>query len=153
MSGSNELVLRDIHTPTAPSWWPPAPGWWLVLVAVLALIALALWWRARRRRRREAMFRLFDDTVAAAVGAPAQIAAMSDLLRRASRRRDPKADRLIGEAWLRFLDDGGRRTTFSAGPGRLLLDGGFRRQVPARELDALRAVARERFAQLMGTRR
>lgn len=150
MSGPNALVLRDIHTPTAPSWWPPAPGWWLALAAVLALIAMALWWRARRRRRREAMFRLFDDTVATAAGAPAQIAAMSELLRRASRRRDPNADRLAGEAWLRFLDGGARRTVFTAGPGRLLLDGGFRRAVPTRELDALRAVARARFAQLMG---
>lgn len=153
MSAPNDLVLRDIHTPEAPSWWPPAPGWWLAFVAIAALIALALWWRARRRRCREAMFRMFDETVANAVGAPAQIAAMSELLRRASRRRDPNADRLAGEAWLRFLDDSGRRATFSAGPGRLLLDGGFRREVPAQELAALRAVARERFAQLMGMRR
>ncbi|MBP6747999.1 MAG: DUF4381 domain-containing protein [Xanthomonadaceae bacterium] len=152
MSAPNDLVLRDIHTPGAPSWWPPAPGWWLALAVVLVIVALALWWRARRRRRREAMFRVFDETIAAAVGAPAQIAAMSELLRRASRRRDPKADRLTGDAWLRFLDDSGRRTTFSAGPGRLLLDGGFRREVPTQELAALRAVARERFAQLMGTR-
>lgn len=155
MSGPNELVLRDIHSPAAPSWWPPAPGWWLVFAAVLAIVALAAWWYVRRRRRRDALFRLFDDTVtaAAAAGAPAQIAAMSELLRRASRRRDPKADRLAGEAWLRFLDGDRRRTTFSAGPGRLLLDGGFRRDVPTHELDALRALARTRFAQLMGAGR
>lgn len=149
MSGPNDLVLRDIHTPPAPGWWPPAPGWWLLLAVVLAIAVFVWWYRARRKRRREALLRVFDETVAAAREAPAQIAAMSELLRRASRRRDPKADRLEGEAWLQFLDAGTRGRAFSDGPGRLLLDGGFRPQVPAAELEALRGVARQRFLRLM----
>ena len=153
MSAPNDLVLRDIHVPAAPSLWPPAPGWWLVAVVVIATVALVLWYRARRRRRREAMLRLFDDTVTAAVGAPAKIAAISELLRRAARRRDPKADRLDGEDWLRFLDAGLRGTAFTAGPGRLLLDGGFRRQVGTAELEALRSVARAGFVRLMEAKR
>ena len=39
--------------------------------------------------------------------------------------------------------------TFSEGAGRLLLDGGFRRDVDAAEVEALRRIARERFLQWM----
>jgi hypothetical protein len=153
MSAPKDLVLRDIHVPAAPSLWPPAPGWWIVAAAVIATIALVLWYRARQRRRREAMLTLFDETVTAAVGAPAKIAAISELLRRASRRRNANADRLDGEDWLCFLDAGIRGTAFTAGPGRLLLDGGFRPQVGTAELEALRNVARAAFLRLMEARR
>ncbi len=150
MSAPTDLPLRDVHLPAAPSFWPPAPGWWLVAAVVIAIIVFVAWYLARRRRRREALLRLFDDTVSAAVGAPAQIAAMSELLRRASRRRDATADRLHGDAWLRFLDTGVRDAPFTTGPGRLLLDGGFRPSVATAELNALRGVARLRFLRLMG---
>lgn len=143
------LELEDAHLPPAPDWWPPAPGWWMVL-AVLALIAIGGWlWRRRVRRRRAIIETLFDDTLAGVDGASARIATMSELLRRAARRRDPKADRLTGDAWLRFLDAGQRVPVFSAGAGRTLLEGGFRRDVGAQEFDALRDVVRMRFVELM----
>ncbi|WP_128809166.1 DUF4381 family protein, partial [Xanthomonas translucens] len=84
--------------------------------------------------------------------APAQVAAVSELLRRAARRRDPAAAALQGEAWLRFLD-GGKRQDFSAGPGRVLLDGGYRRDLEHAQLQALLPLARRRFLELMGGRR
>ena len=145
------LVLRDVHVPASPSWWPLAPGWWLVLAAVLLVGVGVVAWRTRRRRRRVAWQRWFD---AASEGRPPaeQVAAMSERLRRAARRLDPSADRLQGDAWLRFLD-GKHGHAFSQGPGRLLLDGGFRREVAPAELSAATAVARARFLELMaGTR-
>ena len=152
------LPLQDVHLPPAPDWWPPAPGWWSVLV-VLALIAVSVWlWRRRLRRRRALIETLFDETLAAVDGgrggdgASARIAMMSELLRRAARRRDPQADRLSGDAWLRFLDAGQRVPVFSAGAGRTLLEGGFRRDVGAQEFEALRGIVRMRFVDLM-TRR
>ncbi|MCL1635415.1 DUF4381 domain-containing protein [Luteimonas sp. SX5] len=147
------LVLRDIHQPPAPAWWPPAPGWWLLAAIVLALIVLAYAWMARRRRRQRAIVALFDKTLEQAQAPAARVAAISELLRRASRRRDPAADRLQGEDWLRFLDGDGGSAEFSAGAGRLLLDGGYRRDVDAAQLAALRPLARRRYLQLMAVRR
>ena len=150
------LPLRDAHLPDAPAWWPPPPGWWLVaVVAIVVLVAIALW-RRRARRRRHAAEVLFDTTVdavpgEAALGDAARVAAISELLRRAARRRDPSADRLQGADWLHFLDEGGRARgsrTF-AEVGGVLLDGGFRRAVDAGAVAALRPVARARFVALM----
>lgn len=146
------LVLRDIHQPPAPPWWPPAPGWWMVAAAVLGVALAVWWWRQRNVRRHRRAAALFDEALAAAGDAPAQVAAMSELLRRAARRRDPAADRLEGEAWLAFLDggdDGVDARTFRDGPGRLLFDGAFRPQLDADAVAQLRDVARRRFVAWM----
>jgi hypothetical protein len=145
------LPLREAHLPDAPGWWPPPMGWWLVAVAVVALLALVLLWRRHVRRRCIAAEALFDATVDAAQGETARIAAMSELLRRAARLRDPSADRLQGADWLHLLDDGPRArgaATF-AEVGAVLIDGGFRREVDAAAVAALRPVARARFVALM----
>ncbi|GAA4859935.1 DUF4381 family protein [Luteimonas vadosa] len=146
------LVLRDIHPAAAPPWWPPAPGWWVVagIAAVVLALVLARWWRLRRRRRR--IEALFDDAMAAA-GTPAlQVAAMSELLRRASRRRDPHADALQGQDWLDFLDAGEAAPLFDGPQGRVLLEGGFRRDADADAVASLRRSARTRFIQWMTAR-
>ena len=163
------LVLRDIHQPIAPPWWPPAPGWWWLAALVLLAIAAWAWFAARRRQRQRAIAAIFDQALAAAGTPSAQVAAMSELLRRAGRRRDPAVDCLHGDAWLEFLDGSakgagkrrGRKPAaklrtgsgrFSQGPGRLLLDGGFRREVDAGQVAALRAIARARFLDWMALR-
>lgn len=156
MAQPGELVLRDVHVPLSPSWWPPAPGWWIVAgVALLAALAVFVWLH-RRRQRVRAWQKLFDEACAVP-RANEQAAAMSDLLRRAARRIDRQADTLQGEAWLRFLDghesNKGRRSDFTEGAGRLLLDGGFRREVDAGELSAMKSLARARFLELMAGRR
>jgi uncharacterized protein DUF4381 len=142
-----ELVLRDVHVPPAPSLWPPAPGWWLVACVVVLALAIAWWIRRKRRRRVLAWQKLFDDACGDAAPA-AQIAAISELLRRAARRVDTKADHLQSEEWLRLLD-GQKQKAFSEGAGRLLLEGGYRREVPANEFAAVKALARMRFLELM----
>ena len=139
------LPLKDVHPGLAPSWWPPAPGWWMV-AAVLALVGVAMWWWMRRRRtRRASILRLFEGTVDAATSPAQQVAAMSDLLRRAARRKDPLADRLQGDDWLRFLDQGMTPQCFEHGPGALLREGAFRRDVDEGAARALRTVARQRY--------
>ncbi|WP_093138705.1 DUF4381 domain-containing protein [Pseudoxanthomonas sp. GM95] len=142
------LVLRDVHVPPAPSWWPPAPGWWLVLVGVLILVAVPLAWLYWKRTRRARLVALFDRNCTSALAPPMQVASASELLRRAARRVDPKADRLQGEAWLKFLD-GKQGSDFSQGVGQLLKDGGFRPRIDPRQLEQLRDLARARFVALM----
>ncbi len=146
------LVLRDVHVPPAPGWWPPAPGWWLVLLVIALAVGVPLLLQQRRRARRRRWAALFDRDCDAASAPPVQVAAASELLRRAARNVDRHADRLQGQAWLTFLD-GASGQPFSAGPGRLLEDGGYRRRVDPRQLEQLRELARARFVQLMEGRR
>jgi hypothetical protein len=146
------LVLRDIHQPPAPSWWPPAPGWWIVAAVLLLAAAIASWCAWRRHRRRFALEQLFDDSVRAAPTPAAQVAAISELLRRAARRRDPRADRLQGDDWLRFLDRGSKQALFDGEDARLLLDGGFRPEVDADAVAVLLPRARTRFLEWMAAR-
>lgn len=153
MSAGDQLVLRDVHALTAPAWWPPAPGWWmLIATCVLALASYAVW-RVLRKKRFRTIAALFDDAVAAADTRSGKIAAMSELLRRASRRIDADADKLQGEAWLRFLDRGNAQPVFTAGAGTLLREGGFRRDVSPSEYEALHGIARQRFVEWMTQRR
>ena len=146
------LLLRDIHQPVAPPWWPPAPGWWWLAVALLGCAVAGLHFYNRHRKRRRAIAAVFDQAVDAAQTPSAQVAAMSELLRRAARRRDAQADRLQGDAWLAFLDAGVKRPVFTNGAGRVLLDGGYRRDVDARQAHALRAIARARFLDWMAAK-
>lgn len=153
MATMPDLVLRDIHQPSAPSWWPPAVGWWWLAAALLALVCALAGWRAFAAWRRRRWQRLFDTEVAAASDAAGRIAAMSSLLRRAARRHRADADRLRGEDWLSFLDTGQTGAPFSTGIGSALQDGAFRRDAGTRETPALHTLARARFVALMTARR
>lgn len=143
------LILRDIHQPVAPAWWPPAPGWWAVAAIVLAVALGIAVWRRRQRDRQRRIARIFDEGVRSADSAPGQIAAMSELLRRAARRRNPQADRLQGDAWLAYLDASDKRRSFTSDAGRLLLEGGFRREVDPEQVAELHSIARARFIEWM----
>ncbi|MXV06198.1 MULTISPECIES: DUF4381 domain-containing protein [unclassified Xanthomonas] len=147
-----QLPLRDVHLPPAPAWWPPAPGWWMLAAVLLLAIGAALFVWMRRRQRVQRWQRQFD--AATRTGEPpTQVAAVSELLRRAAQRRDPAAAALQGEDWLRFLDGGDKRQDFSTGPGRVLLDGGYRLSVDPAQVQALLPLARRRFLALMAARR
>lgn len=143
------LILRDIHQTVAPPWWPPAPGWWIVAAIVVLLLAIAAWFLLRRRRHRRAVEQIFDDAMRAAASPSAQVAVMSELLRRSARRQDREADRLQGDAWLQFLDRGAGQPPFAQEAGHLLLEGGFRRELDAADVAALLPRVRARFLELM----
>ncbi|KIQ97782.1 DUF4381 family protein [Lysobacter sp. A03] len=159
------LLLRDIHQPPAPPFWPPAPGWWLLAGAGLLVLGVVMAVRWERAQRRRGIAAIFDSAVAEAPTPVDEVAAISQLLRRAARRIDPSADRLRGDAWLEFLDrhagDGRRRRRsgaadggFAGAPGRLLLEGAFRPEIDVDPADvaALRSLARARFQQWMAAK-
>lgn len=148
---ADDLQLRDVHVPPAPSWWPLAPGWWLVIGGVLLLLVIVFFLQWRRARRRRDWLHWFDSACMQA-GAPARIAAISELLRRAARRADRGSERLQGNAWLEFLD-GRQGRAFSQGAGQLLLEGAYRRDVDATAVAELERLARARFLELMERRR
>ncbi|MEA9586986.1 DUF4381 domain-containing protein [Xanthomonas sp. WHRI 10064A] len=144
------LPLRDVHLPPSPSWWPLAPGWWLVIAALVLVLASAWFWWWRRRRQQRSWLAAFDAELQHATTPAQRLATLSMLLRRAARTVDAQADRLQGDAWLQFLD--GRKSkiqAFSQGPGRALLEGGFQRAPAVTDLDAVQALARQRFLRLM----
>ena len=149
MPRQDDLPLLDAHPPAPVPWWPPAPGWWMLAALLLAGACATVWWLRRRARLRRAAHAMFDAALDAHPDGAARVAAISELLRRAARRRDPEADRLQGEAWLQFLDADAPAQRFDGDVGQVLLDGGFRRNVPAHALRALETAAREQFVAWM----
>jgi hypothetical protein len=139
-------ALRDIHLPPEPSWWPPAPGWWfLALCVVLLLLWLGRRLLQRRRMQRARAVLQREFARACALEGAEQVAALSELLRRAAQRYAPAAATLHGEDWLAFLDADDAEQPFRSGAGRLLLDGPYRAQVDAAEATALAEVVRLRL--------
>jgi hypothetical protein len=143
-----QLALRDVHLPASPGWWPLAPGWWIVAAVVMLVLAAFGWWVWQRRRRRQQWLALFDTSIATMKEPAQQLAAASELLRRAA---PVEAQRLSGEAWLAFLN-GAKAKSFSEGAGRILLEGGFQREVDAATAANACALARARFIELMAVR-
>ena len=100
-------VLRDIHLPRDPSWWPPAPGWWVLALLLLAAGSMAAWWWLRRKRRRaieRAVLAEVDLLATKWSGQSQQLATgLHQLLRRGALRYDNGAARAHGDDWRRIL--------------------------------------------------
>ena len=124
------------------------------------MVLLTRWALRRIRERRRLALLVAEFDAAVADGEPtARLAAISQLLRRAVRLRDPRAAQLQGEAWLHFLDDAdgvagtrssfGKSAAFSTGIGRLLLEGPYQARADASAVEALIEPARRRFVSLV----
>ena len=151
-------VLRDIHLPEAPGWWPPAPGWWALAALALMLSALASLWLRRQLRRRAWRRALAAeltqiDARHSPLDAAAHVAALSVFLRRVAALADASVAALQGEAWLRFLDGDDPARPFSEGNGRLLLDAPSRRTVDPQTAASLRALVQQTLPRWSEARR
>jgi len=145
------LQLRDIHLPGTPDFWPPAPGWWLLAAVILGL---AVWggmlgWRhlkiqLQRRRILALLEQMEQSSMDGAT--PEFVAQLSHLTRRLALMRFPRREiaSLTGQDWLRFLDSSGGDGQFSQGPGSVLSQGPYMRELPD-EIDsgALTALVRQ----------
>jgi len=145
----DNLPLRDIHLPSAISWWPPAPGWWLLLLLFLLLIAAIYLFRQHRQRRHfrrlallqlEALERQYKEQA----NAQMLLRGLSRLLRQTSLLHFPQSDcaGLVGEEWLAFLDQRFDEKPFSQGAGRLLADGPYLPQSQLIDAEALLILCR-----------
>ena len=133
--------LADIHLPAEVGPWPPAFGWWVVavlLAAALALLARRLLALLAERRREAAALRELKNCLhqfreratADPNGAGLDyLAQVNAVLRRVALFHYPAADvaGLYADDWLAFLDQCDDGTAFSAGPGRALGEGQYRR--------------------------
>ncbi|MXW19290.1 MAG: DUF4381 domain-containing protein [Gammaproteobacteria bacterium] len=135
VNGSGDLasLLRDIHLPQSPAWWPPRPGWWLV---ALVLLAAVLWWLRRMPAwKREALARLksAEADYARHGDAARLLADVSMLLRACALKLRDRAEvaGLTGQAWIECLRELGRGAC--PGPEEALIEGAYRKRA---ELDA-----------------
>lgn len=136
--------LRDIHLPEAIGCWPPAPGWWLLASLLLALLAYGVfrWMRHRqlnhyRRLALRHLAQLDDQSLS-----PLQtVQQLNILLKRTllAAPQPPEAAGLSGARWLHFLDQSGRTSEFSHGPGQLLAELPYRdRPLGARQAENIK---------------
>jgi hypothetical protein len=131
------LQLRDIHLPAPPEFWPPAPGWWVLAAIALGLATWAgilLWRQIRIRRQRRRILALLERMEQSSKGAatPEFLAQLSRLMRRLALMRFPRHEiaSLTGIRWLQFLDSSGGNGQFSQGPGKVLAQGPYMRELP-----------------------
>ena len=106
-SQPNGPLLRDIHLPPQPSWWPLAPGWWALMVLTVVIAGLAIWWWRRQRRRRVEEKRVLaevDQALALWREQPQALASgLHQLLRRGALRIDAAATQQRGDDWRQTL--------------------------------------------------
>ena len=131
------LQLRDIHLPGPTDFWPPAPGWWIAAIVALGLltwIGVIAWRRLMRRRHRLHILGLLEQLEQSSIDmhTPEFLAQLSRLIRRVALMRFPEqaVAPLTGRDWLRFLDESGGNGRFCNGPGRVLADGPYVRNLP-----------------------
>jgi hypothetical protein len=137
--------LHEVIVPPPVPWWPPGPGW---IVLGVALTLGLVWWLIRMVRawqsncyRREALALL-----GTAEGTGAGLATLIKRVALSAYPREQVAS-LIGEKWLVFLDETGRTTAFTNGPGRWLVrlpyEPGLLATLPSAEYRDLLATIRE----------
>lgn len=149
--------LRDIHLPAEPGWWPPAPGWWVLALLLLLALGWLLWVlrtrlaRRRRARELEAMAAAVAEQLPPDASGAVLAAELSLLLRRAARVAGAAA--LQGEAWLHWLDGDDPVRPFSRGPGRILLDAPWRRELPRAAVEPVVPLVAARLRRAAGQAR
>jgi hypothetical protein len=128
------IPFKDIHLPTAISWWPPAPGWWLLAALLITAVLIVRFrkllyqWIFIPGKRKTALRQLDAIVSSKQFDTGDKVQKISSLLRQFSlsfHEREQVAG-LTGEAWLSFLDDNDAKQPFSSGIGRQLIEAPYR---------------------------
>ena len=136
--------LQDIEVPDGVRLWPLAAGWYGLLV--LVGVGLALVWYLRRRFKRRRPLVWGKKTLNAIQhhyeihrDGTRCLRELSVVLRRLALEYYPRTmvAPLVGEAWLKFLDQGMDGQPFQQGCGRDLLQGPYRRDPNYNPTDVL----------------
>lgn len=143
------LALRDIHLPSAISWWPPAIGWWLLLMLAVVIVVVIVF--SIRRMRRPPVLKSGRSRLKAIAADDAmtdleKLQQISILLRRVAISLAPRrsAAGLAGAQWLQYLDRSVPGAPFSNGVGRCLADQHYRQSVNEDvDMDALIGVCEQ----------
>ena len=95
---------------------------------------MLLWRQIRIRRQRRHILALLERMEQSSNGAPTPefLAQLSRLMRRLALMRFPRQEiaSLTGIKWLQFLDSSGGDGQFSQGPGKVLAQGPYMRELP-----------------------
>lgn len=152
------LPLRDIHLPPPIGWWPPAPGWWLLIPAALLLFLAVTLFRRRKQGKaaqRNALRELGALQRNAGLASTEKAQQLSILLRRVALSLYPREEvaGLNGPAWLDWLERTLADGRFVAGPGRLLNELPYRKDIADDDrLEALFALCRDWLERLPSRR-
>jgi hypothetical protein len=125
--------LKDIHLPHGVSIWPLAPIYYGIILFCIATLGLIIFLVLRQRQAAKVpkaalktlakiQSQFADDN-----NFHRATEALSILLKRVclAKYDRHKVASLEGKAWLKFLDDTGKMTDFSAGEGQLLIEAAY----------------------------
>ncbi|MBA3239203.1 MAG: DUF4381 domain-containing protein [Parachlamydiaceae bacterium] len=137
-----ELPLREIHLPSAITWWPPAPGWWILLAFSLILffglfMLLKQLLKPTLKKQAFKQLKAIENMFQKTGNANQCVSELSIFLRRTVLRRDTSSNAagLTGTAWLQLLDQPLDTPEFSQGSGRILLKGPYQQAVDETEVN------------------
>jgi len=129
--------LKDIHLPSAVSWWPLALGWWIILIVAVSLLLIGVYFYRRWQRKSPQeiiiaqSLQLFATLQTQSLTPKVLIMELSELLRRTAISLYGRGiiANLAGDDWLQFLNQKGETTAFTEGLGRVLADQPYRAEV------------------------
>ncbi|HET8707727.1 MAG TPA: DUF4381 domain-containing protein, partial [Pseudomonadales bacterium] len=128
------LELHDIHLPAEPGWFPLAPGWWILLALLIASVVLFFFvyrkWQRQKRFQHEAISLIetiliqYENRELADAEAVTSISAALKRVAITLYGRE-KVAKLVGAAWLEFLDSSGKKPRFNTEAGMALVQSGY----------------------------
>ena len=132
----NELPIHDIHLPDAVSWWPLALGWWLLLLVIIAC-AMGIYYFIKYKKNKKAKLAYKKSALKELNKLNSEYKTLSPiellrditlLLRRVTLSYLPRKEvaSLMGEQWVKKLNELSNETVFSENDCKLLSNAAYK---------------------------